>query len=106
MSETFGTKTCDVVGYEACYVTFATRGYPRRLRKEWDETTGADGTWAIVMRYVTAWKIIDLAGADVPLPDGERPLTLVDNVEDAVVTWITRAFVNFWLVELVVPRPN
>lgn len=102
----FGTKTCDVAGYEACWVQFKLSGYPRRLRREWDASDNADATWAIVMRYVTGWKLTDLAGNDVPLPDGDRPLSIVDDVEDAVVTWLTRAFIQFWLVELVAPRPN
>lgn len=102
----FGHKACDVPGHESVWVRFKTSGYPRKLRREWDATSDADGTWAIVMRYVTDWHLVDVDGAPVELPAGERPVTLVDNVEDAVVSWLMRAFTTFWLAELVAPRKN
>ena len=98
----FGKKFCEVPGYGDCWVQFATSGYPRKLRREMDGTDAA-GVWAIIARYVTSAHIHNLSGAEVTItPD----LTCVDDVEDAVVTWINRAFYSFWLTELTAPRPN
>lgn len=97
-----GKKVCSVAGYEECFVVFKTSGYPRKLRKEWDDSKGGDDTLAIVLRYVTAWNITDLAGQSVAPGD----LRALDEVEDAVVAWLTRAFVDFWLRELTAPSPN
>lgn len=97
-----GKKLCTVPGYEACWVQFATRGYPRKLRREWDESKGGDDTLAMVLRYVEAWHLTDLDGQPVS-PGDVRAL---DNVEDAVVIWLTRAFTEFWLRELTAPTPN
>jgi len=105
--EEFGRKVCDVPGFEETWVRFATRGYPRKLRREWDEAD-ADKVQCIVLRYVTAWNVPDVAGVAIPLPDApaERPATLLDEVEDSVVVWLVRSFQRFWLVELLAPRPN
>ena len=104
-SEEFGSKVCDVPGFEGVWVRFATRGYPRKLRREWDDAD-ADGVQRIVLRYVQEWNVSDVAGVAVVLPDGERPASLLDNVEDVVVVWLIRAFQRLWLVELLAPRPN
>ena len=98
----FGRKFCDIPGYTDCWVQFKTSGYPRKLRREVDAADAA-GVWAIIARYITASNIRDLDGAAVTLtPD----IDCLDNVEDAVTFWINRAFYNFWLRELVAPRPN
>ena len=102
MSETFGLKTCDVPTYGHVWVQWKTSGYPRKLRREWD-AANADATLAIVLRYVASWSLTDLDGAAVPLVPETACL---DNVEDAVVAWLVRAFVQFWLLELSAPRPN
>ncbi len=104
MSETelsvpFGKKLCEVPGYGDCWVQFKTSGYPRKLRREWD-AANSDGVWAIVLRYVVAWKLRDIDGAEIP-SGGDT-----GNVEDAVYAWILRAFIDFWLTELTAPRPN
>ena len=106
-AEEFGRKTCDVPGFEHVWVRFATRGYPRKLRREWDEAD-ADGVQRIVLRYIQEWNVPDVAGAPVPLPaaPAEHPSSLLDDVEDAVVVWLVRAFQRFWLVELLAPRPS
>ena len=104
MSETdpFGLKHCDVPTYEHVWCQWKTSGYPRKLRREWDGANAHD-TLCIVLRYVAAWGVTDLAGNAVTLaPD---PACL-DDVEDGVVAWLVRAFVGFWLVELTAPRPN
>jgi hypothetical protein len=102
MSETFGHKVCDVPTYEHVWVDFKQNGYPRKLRREWD-AADADETLRIVLRYVVAWSVTDLDGQAVEnTSDG----ACLDNVEDAVVAWLVRAFVKFWLAELSLPRPN
>jgi hypothetical protein len=101
----FGTKACDVPGYQDCWVQFKTSGYPRKLRREW-VAADAEQTWAILMRYTLAWSLRDLSGAAVPLPDTDRPMALLDDVEEAVAAWIVRAFTEFWLKDLSSPRPN
>lgn len=98
-----GKKTCTLPGYEACWVQFKTSGYPRKLRREWDESKGGDDTLAIVLRYVTAWHLTDLEGQPVTAIGDVRAL---DNVEDAVVSWLSRTFAEFWLRELTAPTPN
>ena len=104
MSETdvFGRKACDVPTYEHVFVQFKTQGYPRKLRREWDEAD-ADLMLRIVLRYVATWGVTDLDGAAVAY--SADPACL-DNVEDGVVAWLIRDFVVFWLRELTAPRPN
>ena len=101
-ADKFGLKRCDVEGYEHVWVELKTRGYPRKLRKEWD---GADSnaTLGIVLRYIAAWNMTDVEGAAV---ENTQDWTCLENVEDAVATWLVRVFVVFWLRELIVPRPN
>ena len=101
----FGRAVCDRPEYAGVWVQFKTTGYPRKLRREWD-AANADATLAIVLRYVIAWNVRDVDGADVALPDGERPAALMDNVDEAVIVWLIRAFARFWLVDLTAPRPN
>lgn len=98
----FGTKQCDVPGYEDCWVSFRTSGYPRKLRREWDEAE-VDERYATLLGYVSAWNLRDLAGAAL---ENTRQPGCLDNVEDAVAVWLLRAFTTFWLVELPAPRPN
>ncbi len=97
-----GKKFCDVPGYGDCWVQFKTSGYPRKLRREWD-AANADGVWAIVTRYTLDGSLLDLAASQVKLPASYES---VGNVEDAVVAWVLRAFIAFWLTELLQPRPN
>ena len=102
MSETFGHKVCDVPTYEHVWVEFKTSGYPRKLRREFDAANATE-TLGIVLRYVAEWGMTDLAGQPVThSPD----VACLDDVEDAVVAWLVRTFVSFWLVELTAPRPN
>lgn len=91
-----GRKTCPVAGYESCFVQFATRGYPRRLRKEWD-AADPDGVLRIVLHYVVDWQLTDTAGQ--PVARTADPAGL-DNCEDAVVNWLIRAFAEHWLQDL------
>lgn len=97
-----GKKVCTVPGYEACWVQFKTAGYPRKLRREWDESKGGDDTLAIVLRYVSAWHIVDVTGQVVE-PGDVRAL---DEVEDAVVVWLSKSFTQVWLRDLLTPTPN
>ena len=99
----FGRKVCEADA--SMWVQFKTSGYPRKLRREWDAANTSETVWAIVARYVADWHITDLAGQPVPVAS-VADLRALDNVEDAVVTWIIRAFSTFWLTEATVPRPN
>ena len=101
----FGRKQCDLEGYETCWVEFKTSGYPRKLRREWDAANTSEAVWAIVGRYIADWHMLDLAGQSVTYAQNV-PLAALDDVEDAMVTWIIRAFSTFWLTEVTVPRPN
>ena len=104
MSETekFGLKHCDLPTFEHVWVLFKTSGYPRKLRKEWD-SADANQTLDIVLRYVAAWGVTDLANNVV---ENTGDSVCLNEVEDAVVAWLVRAFVKFWLAELIAPRPN
>ena len=101
----FGRVDCNLPAFPGVWVEFKTSGYPRKLRREWD-AAGLDETLVIVLRYVDAWHMVGLDGADIPLPTGERKADLLDNTEDALVAWLTRSFARFWLVDLTAPRPN
>ena len=102
--ETFGLKHCDVPTYEHIWIQWKTSGYPRKLRREWVETgNDAAATFAIVLRYVQAWHMTDVTGAPV---ENTGDVACLDNVEDAVVSWLFRSFQGFWLIELPAPRPN
>lgn len=104
----------------AVRVKFKTRGYPFRLRREWQEATDAK-TLDIVLRYVEEWTLPDMDGVPLPLPpvdERKAPVMMVnkvpvllsppvfDRVEDAIVVWLIRTFAQFWRWELTQPRPN
>ncbi len=132
----FNHKACDIAGYETLWVRFETRGYPKRLRREWD-SAGPCATLEIITRYVEAWQVIDLYGTalefsnvrqnavkraevekranDLSLKAGERAKAkkeldempdALGDIEDAVLVWLIRTFKEFWLVELTAPRKN
>ncbi len=101
----FGRVDCKEPQFPGAWVKFKTSGYPRKLRREWDNAN-ANGTLEIILRYVEAWNIPALGGDVVALPAGERKADLMDDVEDALVAWLIRAFLNFWLNELTAARPN
>lgn len=103
LSEPFNRKACPIVGYEQCWVEFKTSGYPRKLRRLWDETKDADATLEIVLSYITAWSLVDVNGAAIELG---RTAAVLDNAEDAVAVWLVRAFQMFWLIELQRPPKN
>ena len=102
--ESFNRKACEVEGFESLWVEFKTSGYPRKLRKEWDEAE-SDGVLSIILRYVKDWNLAGIDGKSITLTL-ERPASLLDEVEDAVVVWLIRAFQSFWLWELPQPRKN
>jgi len=103
----FGTVTCSLPDYPGVWVRFATRGYPFSLRRAWEEAKGDDAVLSIILPRILAWSVVDVDGLPLPLPpDGERPTTLLDNIDDAVVIWMIRAFWRFWRIELPVPRKN
>ena len=104
MSESFNRKTCEVEGFESLWVDFKTSGYPRKLRREWD-AADSDGVLGIILRYVKGWNLTDVEGKPITLTP-ERPTSLLDDVEDAVVVWLIRDFQAFWLWELPQPRKN
>jgi hypothetical protein len=95
-------KTCDVPTYAHVFIQFRTSGYPRKLRREWD-AADANETLAIVLRYVESWNMTGVGGENVP---HGTDVACLDNVEDAVVSWLIRTFMQFWLFELPAPRPN
>lgn len=101
----FGRVECDLPEFPGAWVEFKKSGYPRKLRREWD-AAGLDQTLEIVLRYVEAWQMIGLDGRPIPLPTGERKAALLDDAEDALVAWLVRSFIRFWLAELTAPRPN
>ena len=103
----FGTVYCHLPDYPGVWVRFATRGYPFSLRRTWDEVKGDDAVLSIILPRVTAGNMLDVDGNPISLPpDGERPTTLLDNIDDTVVIWLIRAFWRFWRIELSVPRKN
>jgi len=131
----FGYKTCDIESFPF-WVQFKTAGYPRKLRREWDSAGAEETiaivlryveAWSItdldgapVDLVLARAQSLDRANTStransVDLPIAERNkakrelAALPDplgNVEDGVVTWLVRAFVEFWLRELIQPRKN
>ena len=100
----FGRKVYEVEGRDACWVQFKTSGYPRKLRREWD-VADYQGAYAIAISYIVDGMIWDVDGQPVKLGPA-LTLSALDNVEDAVVTWVFTSFRDFWLTEVTVPRPN
>jgi len=131
----FGYKTCDIEAF-SFWVQFKTTGYPRKLRREWDAANADEtiaivlryvDKWSITDLDGEA---VDLARAraeaqaraeanvkanNPALLAAERARAKYEhaqlpeplgNVEDAAVTWLVRAFVEFWLRELTLPRKN
>jgi len=132
--ESFNRKTCELPGLESVWVEYQTRGYPRKLRREWD-AAGPDEVLEIILRYIQAWNLLDLNGLalevtevrenyreritlsqrknDTSLPLAERRKAAQDyeafydalgNVEDSLIVWLIRSFQQFWIYELTQPR--
>lgn len=105
MTDRPGLKQCDLPGFEHVWAQFRTSGYPFRLRREWDAASGEQAI-ALVLGYIVDWNLTDVDGAPVALPAGPRSLALLDNVEDALVLWLVRAFQRAWRYDLTAARPN
>jgi len=107
----FGTVTCGLPEYADVWVRFRTSGYPFSLRKQWEQAND-EGALDLILPRVVAWNLRDVDGLSVDLPEGERQhalqeRTLVfDNVDDALVVWMIRAFFMFWRRDLTGPRKN
>lgn len=100
----FGVAHCDLPEYPGIWVRFKTSGYPFRLRREWD-AADANEALALLVPHLDDWNVMDVDGQVVHL-DGERGAALFDDVDDGLVWWLMRTFVNFWLIELPQPRKN
>src|SRR3990170_2031149 len=82
----FGTVACNLPDYPGVWVRFTTRGYPFSLRRAWDEVKGDDAVLSIILPRIAEWSIVDIDGKPIHLPlDGDRPTTLLDNIDDTVV---------------------
>ena len=102
----FGTVACGLPDYPDVWVRFATHGYPFSLRRQWSEANDDSSVVSIILPRVVSWSICDVSGNPVPLPDGERTVSLIDNVDEALVVWLSRAFFVFWRRDLPTPRKN
>lgn len=103
MSQPFNKKTCSLSGYEQCWVEFKTSGYTRKFRKNWIATNLPDEIVGLTLKNVTAWRMLDVDGNEIPLSTDPEAL---DNAEDALVVWLTRTFGDFAFIELVRPQKN
>jgi len=101
----FGMVACGLPDYPGVWVRFVTRGYPFSLRRQWEEAKDS-AVLSIILPRITDWNMLDVDGNPLPLPPNERPPTLLDNVDDAVVIWLIRAFWRFWRIDLTTPRKN
>ena len=102
----FGTVYCHLPDYPGVWVRFATRGYPFRLRREWESASTDAALIGIILPRVTAWNMPDVDGNPIPLPSGERGIEILNDADDSLVVWLLRAFWRFWRIELPVPRKN
>ena len=82
---------------EGVWVQFKTKGYPFKLRREWESLTDDAAVLGIVLRYVESWSLKDVNGNEIVL--GPDPAVL-DGAEDALIVWLIGSFSRFWRVEL------
>lgn len=103
----FGLRHCPEPDHSGVWVRFYTTGYPFSMRKKWDAAKTASETLELVLPHIADWNVTDLNGKPVVLPaNGDRPVELVDNVEDSLLMWLIRDFTAFWWTELLLPRKN
>ncbi len=100
----FGVARCNLPEYSEVWVRFKTSGYPFSLRREW-EAADEEETFRIMAAHVEDWNLPDLSGGVVAL-DGDLSKTILDQVEESLLWWMVREFVNFWRVDLMTPRKN
>ena len=90
----FGTVICDSPEYPGLWVRFKTRGSPFALRRQWADADD-QGVVEIMLRYVTAWNLIDVDGKPIELPtNGDRDPSLLNNLDEMLIVWLIRRFVR------------
>lgn len=100
------TRPCPLPEFSAVWVRFKASGYPFSLRRQWLESRDDRELLVIILRYMDAWTVPDVAGSVITLPDGERDAKLLDNTEISLVSWLIREFSVFLLNDLVRPPKN
>ncbi len=91
---TDGTIKCPIDEFPDVWAQFKTSGYPFSPSKTLDEPRAAEISLEIILRYVVAWRIIDIDGNEVSLPDevSARQASMMDNVDEVLATWLVKAF--------------
>ncbi len=79
--------------YPDVWVQFKTSGYPFSLNRTLDKSKDPLFTMQTVLSYVIAWNMTDIDGKAIELPmNGARGPEILDNVDEALTTWIIKAF--------------
>lgn len=103
----WGLYRCELPEQPAAWVQFKTTGYPFKLRRQWEEAKNDAEVLALVLPRVERWSITGANGE--PLADPQACLAdlhLLDELEEALLMWLTRCFWDFWRVKLLQPRKN
>ena len=88
-----GTRKSPIAEYPDVWVQFKASGYPFSLTRTLDKSKDALETMRIVLSYVIAWNMTDIEGRVIELPvNGARGPEILDNVDEALTTWVIKAF--------------
>ena len=98
-AEPVGFRPCTLAEWPDIWVRFRVRGYPYSLARRWLAMNERD-TVETVLSYIEEWNLTDYNNAPILLPDGERKLELLDDLEDQLVAWLVREFTIFWQRDL------
>lgn len=103
----FGVYHCDLPEQPDAIVKFKPAGYPFKLRRQWDEAKNDAEIMQLILPRVESWTMRGASGE--PMPPAQACLAdigLLDDLEETLLMWITRCFVDFWRVKLIKPRKN
>ena len=103
----FGMYHCDVPEQPDAVIQFKLTGYPFKLRRLWDEAKNDAEIMQLILPRVASWSMRGAGGEPLPpAPDCLNDIGLLDELEETMLMWVTRAFVDFWRVKLILPRKN
>ncbi len=102
----FGLFHSDVPEYPDAWVQFKTHGYPFGLRAQWDATRSDKTVMEIVLRYIDSWNLAGIDSQPIALPENDRPIEIIDAIDESLIGWLIRVFVQFWRRDLTEPRKN
>ena len=103
----FSVYHCDVPEQPDALIKFKMTGYPFKLRRLWDEAKNDAEIMQLIMPRVASWSMLGAGGEPFPsAQDCLSDIALLDELEETMLMWVTRSFVNFWRLKLIQPRKN